>query len=37
MQLELDRQNPLIDRITQKTDKTNARIDSQNTQIRKIK
>ncbi len=37
MQLELDRQNPLIERITEKTDKTYGKIESQNAQMKKIK
>lgn len=37
MQFELDRQNPLIDRISEKTDRTHGRIESQNAQIKKIK
>lgn len=37
MQVELDRQNPLIERITDKTEKTYGRIESQNAQIKRIK
>ena len=37
MQFELDRQNPLIERITEKTDKTHGKIESQNAQMKKIK
>ena len=36
-QVELDRQDPLIGRISAKTDVTNSRINNQNAQIRKIK
>ena len=36
MSFELDRQNPIIDRIGGKVDGTNARIDSQNAQMKKI-
>ena len=37
MSAELDRQNSTIDRITVKTDRTNAKINAQNTQMKKIR
>jgi hypothetical protein len=36
MQRELDRQDPLLDRLNSKVETTQARIDDQNAQIRKI-
>jgi hypothetical protein len=36
MQKELDRQDPLIGRLTAKTDATHSRIEGQNTQMKKI-
>ena len=36
MSFELDRQNPVIDRIGAKVDVTNNRIDDQNKQMKKI-
>ena len=36
MQNELNRQDPLIGRLTAKTDTTHSRIENQNTQMKKI-
>lgn len=36
MQKELERQDPLIDRLNSKTDSTQQRIENQNTQMKKL-
>ena len=36
MSFELDRQNPIIDRLNEKTERTKTKIDDQNTQIQRV-